>query len=53
MIEVRAEERMLAGEESFAAWQENPKYIEAYNSLEDEFSIVAAMIEGARHAEAR
>src|SRR3954469_6071973 len=31
-------------EESFAAWRKDPNYVKAYNALEDEFSLAAAMI---------
>src|SRR3954452_19365384 len=31
-------------EESFAAWRKDPNYVKAYNVLEDEFSLAAAMI---------
>jgi hypothetical protein len=41
---------MISVEESFAAWREDAKYIEAYNALEDEFSLAAAMIEARAHA---
>ena len=37
--------KMIPVEESFAAWRKDPKYVEAYNALEDEFSLVAAMIQ--------
>jgi hypothetical protein len=33
-------------EESFAEWRKDPKYVEAYDALEDEFSLAAALIEG-------
>jgi hypothetical protein len=32
-------------EGSFAEWRKNPKYVEAYDTLEDEFSLAAALIE--------
>src|SRR3954454_9878197 len=32
-------------EESFAVWRKDPKYVEAYDTLEDEFSLAAALIE--------
>ena len=36
---------MIPVGESFAAWRKDPEYEAAYNALEDEFSLVAAMIE--------
>ncbi len=37
-------------ERSFAEWRKDPQYIEAYNALEDEFSLAAAVIEARAHA---
>jgi hypothetical protein len=31
--------KMIPVEESFAAWRKEPEYVEAYNALEDEFSL--------------
>jgi hypothetical protein len=40
---------MIPVEESFAAWRRHPEYEKAYNALEDEVSLAAAMVaEGAR-----
>ena len=36
--------KMIPVEVSFAAWREDPEYIKAYDALEDEFSLAAAMI---------
>jgi len=36
---------MIPVEESFAAWREDPEYEKAYNALEVEFALAAAMIE--------
>jgi hypothetical protein len=36
--------------ECFAAWREDPKYIAAYNALEDEFWVAKAVIEARAHA---
>jgi hypothetical protein len=36
---------MIPVEESFAAWRKDPKYVEAYDALEDQFSRAAAMIQ--------
>jgi hypothetical protein len=41
--------KMIPVEESFAAWRKDPKYVEAYNALEDEFSLAKAMIEARAH----
>lgn len=32
---------MIPVEKSFAAWRKDPKYVEAYNTLEDEFAATA------------
>jgi hypothetical protein len=32
-------------EESFAEWRKDPEYAKAYDALEDEFSLAAAMVE--------
>jgi hypothetical protein len=37
--------KMIPVEESFAAWSKDPKYVEAYAALEDEFSAAAAALE--------
>ena len=37
--------KMIPVEESFTAWRKQPEYEKAYNDLEDEFSLAAAMIE--------
>ena len=42
--------RMIPVEESFAAWRKDPEYVKAYDALEDEFSLAAAMIEARAHA---
>jgi hypothetical protein len=36
--------KMIPVEECFVAWRKDPKYVEAYNALEDEFSLAEAMI---------
>jgi len=41
---------MIPVEESFAAWRQDPEYEEAYNALEEEFALVAAMIEARARA---
>jgi hypothetical protein len=35
---------MIPVEESFAKWRKDPDYVKAYNALEDEFSLAAAVI---------
>jgi hypothetical protein len=35
---------MIPVEQSFAEWRKDPKYVEAYNALEDEFEFAAVMI---------
>jgi hypothetical protein len=41
---------MIPVEESFAAWHKDPEYEEAYNALEEEFALAAAMIEARARA---
>ena len=36
---------MIPVEESFAAWRKDPKYVETFNVLEDEFSLAAAIVQ--------
>jgi ribosome-binding protein aMBF1 (putative translation factor) len=42
--------KMIPVEEAFAEWRKNPDYVEAYEALEDEFALAAAMIEARAHA---
>jgi ribosome-binding protein aMBF1 (putative translation factor) len=42
--------RMIPVEESFAEWRKDPEYVEAYDALEDEFSLAAALIEARSRA---
>jgi ribosome-binding protein aMBF1 (putative translation factor) len=42
--------KMIPVEESFAEWRKDPNYVEAYDALEDEFSLVAALIEARTRA---
>jgi DNA-binding XRE family transcriptional regulator len=37
--------KMIPVEESFAEWRKDPAYQEAYNALEGEFALAAALIE--------
>jgi ribosome-binding protein aMBF1 (putative translation factor) len=43
-------EKLIPVEESFAAWRKDPDYVKAYDALEDEFSLAAALIEARAHA---
>jgi ribosome-binding protein aMBF1 (putative translation factor) len=42
--------KMIPVEESFAAWRKHPEYEKAYNALEDDFTLAAAIIEARAHA---
>jgi ribosome-binding protein aMBF1 (putative translation factor) len=42
--------KMIPVEESFAEWRKDPEYVKAYDALEDEFALAAAMIEARAHA---
>lgn len=42
--------KMIPVEESFAEWRKEPKYVAAYDALEDEFSLAAALIEARARA---
>jgi ribosome-binding protein aMBF1 (putative translation factor) len=42
--------KLIPVEESFAKWRKDPKYVEAYNALEDEFSLATALIDARTHA---
>ena len=42
--------KMIPVEESFAAWRKDPEYEKAYDALEDEFSLAAAIIEARARA---
>lgn len=42
--------KMIPVEESFATWRRDPEYRKAYDALEDEFSLAAAMIQARAHA---
>jgi len=36
--------KMIPVEESIAEWRKDPEYVKAYNALEGEFSLAAALI---------
>jgi hypothetical protein len=40
-------QKMIPVEECFAEWRKDPEYVKAYEALEDEFSLAAAVIERA------
>ena len=42
--------KMIPVEDSFAEWRKDPKFVEAYDALEDEFALAAAQIEARAHA---
>lgn len=42
--------KMIPVEESFAAWRKDPEYEKAYDALEEEFTLAAAMIEARARA---
>jgi ribosome-binding protein aMBF1 (putative translation factor) len=42
--------RMTPVEDAFAEWRKDPEYVKAYDALEDEFALAAAMIEARAHA---
>ena len=42
--------KMIPVEEAFAEWRKDPKYVEAYDALEDEFALAAALIEARARA---
>ena len=41
---------MIPVEESVVEWRKDPNYVEAYEALEDEFSLAAALIEARARA---
>lgn len=38
-------------EEAFARWRQDPEYVAAYNALEEEFALAAALIKARAHAD--
>jgi hypothetical protein len=42
--------KMIPVEASLAAWRKDPEYEKAYNALEEEFTLAAAMIEARARA---
>ena len=43
--------KFISTEESFARWRKDPKYVAAYESLEEEFALASAMIQARGNAE--
>jgi DNA-binding XRE family transcriptional regulator len=37
--------KIIAVDESFAEWRKDPAYVEAYEALDEEFTLAAALIE--------
>lgn len=37
--------KLVPATESFAAWNQDPEYVEAYDALEQEFALASALIE--------
>jgi hypothetical protein len=42
--------KMIPVEEAFAAWRKDAEYEKAYNALEEEFTVAAAIIGARAHA---
>ena len=42
--------KLIPVDESFAAWRKDPEYVKAYDALEEEFTLAAAVIEARAHA---
>lgn len=43
--------RLIPVEEAFREWRKDPKYVAAYDALEDEFAVAAALIKARGEAE--
>ena len=43
--------KFIPVEESIREWRKDPKYMAAYNALEEEFALAAALIEARSHAD--
>lgn len=43
--------KFIPAQESFARWKKDPKYVAAYDSLEEEFALASAMIQARGNAE--
>src|SRR5579863_8558073 len=42
--------KFIPVEESFREWRKDPKYVETYDALEDEFAVAAALIKARSEA---
>ena len=42
--------KMIPVKESIAEWRKDPEYVKAYDALESEFSLAAAVIQARTHA---
>jgi ribosome-binding protein aMBF1 (putative translation factor) len=42
--------KFIPVEESFAAWRRDPSYVKAYDALEEEFALAAALIDARAQA---
>jgi hypothetical protein len=49
----RTQKAMIPVEASFAAWRRDPKYVEAYEALEDEFVRASAKMRGSEISASR
>ena len=45
-----SKKKTIAADKLFAKWREDPTYVEAYEALEKEFAIAAAVISARSHA---
>jgi ribosome-binding protein aMBF1 (putative translation factor) len=43
--------RFIRAEDSFKKWNKDPKYVAAYNALEEEFALASAMIKARADAD--
>ena len=39
--------KFIPAEDSFKMWKKDPRYVAAYNALEEEFALASAMIKAA------
>lgn len=43
--------KFIPAEEAFAEWRKDPGYVAAYDALEEEFALAAALIQARAHAD--
>jgi ribosome-binding protein aMBF1 (putative translation factor) len=43
--------KFISAEDSFKRWKKDPKYVAAYNALEEEFALASALIKARSEAE--